>query len=61
VKVLGDPQVVLERGVGGFPDAEEVNLAANLLAPLAVIVRGARKRGVRFGRLPPPRGLGVVA
>jgi hypothetical protein len=43
VKVLGNAEMVLERRVGGFPDAEEVNLAADLLAPLAVVVGGERK------------------
>ena len=58
VKVLGDAEIALERDVGVFLDAEEVNLAANLLAPLAVIVRGERKRGVRLGGLPSPLGSG---
>jgi hypothetical protein len=51
VKVLGDAEIVLERGIRVFPDSEEVNLAANLLAPLAVIVRGQGKRGIGLGRL----------
>ena len=58
MKVRGDEEIVLKCRGGVFPDAEEVNLAANLLAPPAVIVRGERKRGVRPGGLPPPPGSG---
>ena len=57
MKVFSDAEIVLERCVGVFPYAEEMNLAADLLRPLAVIVRGERKRGVRLGGLPSPRDL----
>lgn len=46
VEVVGDRGVALERGVRVFPDAEEVDLPADLLAPLAVVVRGKRERRV---------------
>jgi len=39
MQVLGHAEIVLERGVGVFPYAEEVHLAPVLLAPLAVVVR----------------------
>ena len=38
VKVFGDAQVILQGGVGVVPDAKEMNLAADLLAPLAIVM-----------------------
>jgi hypothetical protein len=43
MEIGGHVAVVLEGGVGVFPDAEEVDLAAGLLALLAVVVRGKGK------------------
>jgi len=38
VKILGDVEIVLERSVGVFPDAEEVNLlSSRLSSPIFVI------------------------
>jgi len=48
MKIGGYLEVVLEGGVGVFPDAEEVDLAAGLLALLAVVVRSKGKRTIRF-------------
>ena len=43
VKVRGHTKVVLQGGLGILPDAEEVDLPADFLAPLAVVVGGQGK------------------
>ena len=43
VQVSGQSQVAAQRGLGVAPNAEEVDLAADLLAPLAVVVGGQWK------------------
>jgi hypothetical protein len=43
VKVLGHTQVSIMGSVRVFPHAEEVDLATDLLAPLAVAVRRQRE------------------
>ena len=53
MKVCCHAEVVFERRIGLLPDAEEANLAPDFLAPLAVVVRGERKRGAGLGRLFP--------
>jgi hypothetical protein len=45
MKVCCHAEVVIERRLRLLPDAEEANLAPDFLAPLAVVVRGQRKRG----------------
>jgi len=54
VKGIGHTQVILQGSVRFFPDAEEVDSAADLLAPLAVVlgVRGNAAYGLVgfFGR-----------
>ena len=51
MKIRCDAEVVVEGGLRVFPNAEEMNLAADLLAPLAVVVRGQGKRGGGLGGL----------
>ena len=43
VKVFGNTEIVLKGGIGVFPNAEKINFAADLLTPLAVVVRGKRE------------------
>jgi len=43
VKISGNPKVIVQGGLRVSPEAEEVNLAADLLAPPAVVVGGQRK------------------
>ncbi len=50
VKIGGDTKAVLKGGIGVVPDAEEVNLAADFLAPLTIVVRSQRERPVGLGR-----------
>jgi hypothetical protein len=40
VKGFGHTQVILQGSVRVFPDAEEVDSAVDLLAPLAVVMGG---------------------
>jgi len=53
MKVCCHAEVVLQRRLRLLSDAEEANLAPDFLAPLAVVVRGERKRGAGLGRLFP--------
>jgi hypothetical protein len=48
VEVGGYSKVAGQGGVGAIPDAEEAQLAADLLAPLPVVVGGERKRRIRL-------------
>ena len=54
VKIWRLTQVVLQCGIWVFPDAEEADSPANLLAPLAVIMGSQMKsaRCTRFGASP---------
>jgi hypothetical protein len=50
VKICGLAQAAPEGSVWFRPNAEEVDLAADFFAPLAVVMGGEGKRGVRLGR-----------
>jgi hypothetical protein len=50
MKVSRNPKVTVEGALRVGPDAEEVDLAKDLLAPLAVVVGRERKRPIRLVR-----------
>jgi hypothetical protein len=56
MKIRCDAEVIVEGSLRVFPYAEEMNLATDLLAPLAIVVWGEWKRGIWLGGLPPPSG-----
>ena len=48
MKICGGPEIRVMGGLGVFPDTEEMDLAADLLAPLAVVMGGQRERRIRL-------------
>jgi hypothetical protein len=54
MKICCDAEIIGEGSLMVFPYAEEMDLAADLLAPLAVVVWGEWKRGIWFDGLLPP-------